>query len=62
MKLAVAELFVPLKPPAYESLQLLDTNIAPPYPGLDTELPNYCQVVNEVVIIQVIIFREFSST
>ena len=44
---------MPLEPPAYESLQLLDTNITPPYPGLDAELPNYCEVVTEVVNNQV---------
>ena len=47
----VAEPSNPLQPPAYESLY--HTSTAPAYQGLDTELPNYCEVVTEVIITQV---------
>ena len=50
---SLTEYFVPLEPPAYESLQLIDTNTTPPYPGMDIELPNYCEVVTQVVVHQV---------
>ena len=52
-QMTITELFMPSEPPAYETLQLIDTNVTPPYPGLDAELPNYCEIVTDVVHNQV---------
>ena len=41
---------VPIAPPPdYESSSQPVTIPAPPYPGMDAELPDYCEVVTRVI-------------